>query len=845
MKIADYITEQVLKTRLRKKEALVVYDAAGRYRHIVHAMAGDDTRVVDAGTSIVEAREAAMEALVERAAQPDKTPQVLVYVPAAPPEDDDARCSDFFSAIAEAGDWFPKGDGDTYLNLCLQAKPDFGTRIRELFASGEPPFEAVDAIGNAGGKFPRLKTELGCESNAETLETLLAPEEGQETQLKPGAACRKEALDFLSQILGFQPKKTTASWSIIQAELWRFVLFSEFVFDLPSGLPDSLSTVSIAAKDAVDLVNRVCAALRDGTRTRPIYIEESEKVAMDLQLEKEMASVRDLGVRDTFSFEERSFLAGYIDALKTGDFANAESISEARRGSIWVQESDRQLLWTLAERLLELLRGMADFNRELDDVKLTTADLISFYTGRGYRLDQRYRYFEETLTEIDHESEELDKIITDCRRRYRSCVDRLQQKFITGVKSSGWPLAGHANAGSLFDNRIKPLLAEKGSRVAVLWIDALRFELAVALNEALSSTHKTDLQAICGAIPSITPVGMAALLPDASTSLSLRNKGGKLIPHFGDKPIGTAQDRVAMLEAKYGDRFLDMPLDELVSKRLTKAVREKYDGKALVLVRYHRIDQHGEGYAPDLFRMLKTHMDTLLKAVRRLGELGYDDIFIFTDHGFLVFPEKDHGNKATKPDGDWILEKDRVLAGYGGENPESVRFNAGDLGVSGDVEHFVFPKTLATFMEGILYYHGGMSIQECVIPALHLHNERSAQSAEPVWELRLSYRGKATGTITSRRPMIEIAAFSDDMFKQDITFNLIAITAAGEVVGTAASSDYTDKNTGYVTVQTGQSAKIPLKLAEDFNGSFEVRAQDPDTNKYHGNVIKLETRILE
>ena len=111
--------------------------------------------------------------------------------------------------------------------------------------------------------------------------------------------------------------------------------------------------------------------------------------------------MRDLGERDTFSFEERSFLAGYIDALQAGDFPTAETIASARKGSVWVQESDRQLLWTLAERALELLRGLADFDRELDQVKQEAGELIAFYTGRGYRLDQRYRYFEETLTEVE------------------------------------------------------------------------------------------------------------------------------------------------------------------------------------------------------------------------------------------------------------------------------------------------------------------------------------------------------------------------------------------------------------------------------------------------------------
>ena len=175
MSLADHIKNKVFEPRLRENQALVVYDAAGRYRDLAVGLASESVTIIDASHSIIEAREAAMEALVQRGQHPEKAPSLLVYIPAAAPADEDAQCADFFSAIAAAGDVFPTGDGDSYLNLCLSANPDYSTEIRKLFASGEPSFEAVDAVGVGGGKFPRLKTELGCESNAEILMTLMVP----------------------------------------------------------------------------------------------------------------------------------------------------------------------------------------------------------------------------------------------------------------------------------------------------------------------------------------------------------------------------------------------------------------------------------------------------------------------------------------------------------------------------------------------------------------------------------------------------------------------------------------------------------------------------------------------
>ena len=54
----------------------------------------------------------------------------------------------------------------------------------------------------------------------------------------------------------------------------------------------------------------------------------------------------------------------------------------------------------------------------------------------------------------------------------------------------------------------------------------------------------------------------------------------------------------------------------------------------------------------------------------------------------------------------------------------------------------------------------------------------------------------------------------------------------GTLIGTAASGDFTDKNTGCVTVQTGQTAKVPLRLAEEYSGNFEVRVHDPEVHEF-------------
>ena len=50
--------------------------------------------------------------------------------------------------------------------------------------------------------------------------------------------------------------------SALADELWRYVLFSEFVFDLPVPLPDTLRGVPHAPMEARPIVEDVCDRLR-------------------------------------------------------------------------------------------------------------------------------------------------------------------------------------------------------------------------------------------------------------------------------------------------------------------------------------------------------------------------------------------------------------------------------------------------------------------------------------------------------------------------------------------------------------------------------------------------------
>ena len=61
MSIADFIQNQVLRPRVQKVGALVVYDPEQRYREVCTHMAGDKLLVVDATANSIESRLRAMQ----------------------------------------------------------------------------------------------------------------------------------------------------------------------------------------------------------------------------------------------------------------------------------------------------------------------------------------------------------------------------------------------------------------------------------------------------------------------------------------------------------------------------------------------------------------------------------------------------------------------------------------------------------------------------------------------------------------------------------------------------------------------------------------------------------------
>ena len=91
--------------------------------------------------------------------------------------------------------------------------------------------------------------------------------------------------------------------------------------------------------------------------------------------------------------------------------------------------------------------------------------------------------------------------------------------------------------------------------------------------------------------------------------------------------------------------------------------------------------------------------------------------------------------------------------------------------------------------------------------------------------------------------MIEVAVHQAGFFEDELEFQLEAHDKK-RVVGEVGTSNHVNPATNLVKIRPGEKIKVPLKMEEEFHGSFEVRATDPVTGVNHA-TLKLKTDYMD
>lgn len=321
--------------------------------------------------------------------------------------------------------------------------------------------------------------------------------------------------------------------------------------------------------------------MRSDTGLRETYVELARTIENELRLADMMPEAFNLGVRDTFPFEERRLLCLAVTHIMAGKIPDARMIIEHRKSSIWRRDPARTPAWTALERSLDLLETVETvIYKGYEKAALCT--LVKAYAEGGLSdMDRYQRLFETAITACPDE-QPLSPLIDQCRKRYLDAAEKLQNTFVRAVNEQGWPPENFPRQTRIFDEHAMPVL-ERRERLAVFLVDSLRYEMGRDLADALAAFGDVEIGCAAGVLPTITSCGMAALMPGAEGSLRLVEKDGGLVPAIGTRLLKTSSDRMNLLAELYGDRFVETTMDDLLGafKKVSKSCIPTENGQKM------------------------------------------------------------------------------------------------------------------------------------------------------------------------------------------------------------------------------------------------------------------------
>lgn len=819
--------------KLKNHSSLVLYDQEGRYHELVEELAKEGVQVFDVNESAIRAREEAIRYWTE-ALPYDEKKQMLIYLPFARPNDNQEKIFDPFFIFSLSAGIFPDDAADHYKSLCLACYPDQSGQVEQLFSQGEvPDFDTVDAI-KGGSDFPKLQSITEEKSEVEVLLTLLFPAKEQEKKLKKGKAWMKEYQRFSRQVIGLNSGATNLSK--VQEELWRYLLFSEFVFDLPVSLPEQLTRVPKAEKRFEGIILKTCQRIRDRKYIEETYISKANEIAAQLDLEAHFRDARDLGQIVTFSFEDNTYFNNFVEYLLAAEYGKAAHYLKGNASNqIWRDDQNRSAYWLVGQYAFELLQEIENLTASGEVKFKSLGEAVKLYAEKLWQLDQFHRHFEKSVKEVTSPNENLQLLIQRVRKAYFRFWEHVQKYYLQLISQKGWQFPGILKNLQIFDKKVAPLLQE-GKRVAYIMVDALRYELGQALADQLERNFEIKLEPSLAFVPTVTRYAMAALLPKAESLLELKVKGNSLEPFMQDLHIKGPQERLQHIAeiGKYGDRAGLISLDDLLTGSIPK--------KDLLVVTTTEIDTIGEQLTQSAQAFIESSLRKVIKALHLLEKEGYHQAMLVADHGFVLTEGFQAGDAVSKPVGEWVLQKNRCLGGKGNTNDHLLQLTPEDLGIQAEVTHFQFLKHYAVFKRGLAYFHEGLSLQENVTPFLEVELSKAAPA--PRVEIQLSYKGKSTGVITTLRPSIELSSFAEgSLFGEPLSLKVEATDNSGNIVGSPAPGPKVNPSTNLLELEPGQSFKFTMAMEEDFEGTFQVTASDPVTGMVFAS-IQLKTSYL-
>lgn len=377
----------------------------------------------------------------------------------------------------------------------------------------------------------------------------------------------------------------------------------------------------------------------------------------------------------------------------------AEKEHGLRRAWLWASMGHSPLAEALGHLALVAKRSSAL------PIGQTPSELAAGYQHSGWQVDQAALHALACV----HAKADLEAVGAALRAMYLPWIEEAARRLQEAAKVAGG---------------LPPLPTEQPSGLGVgtctVFVDGLRYDVAVQLQQRLLSLGDTALSARWTSLPSVTASGKAWCSPVAA--------------HIA----GTATDtefepRVAADGRPLSGHNLRKLLTDQGVQPLDK--HETGDPQGQAWTEAGDLDHYGHEHGLRLARDLDTQLDQVVERVQELVDAGWKRIRVVTDHGWLLMPGGLPKSELAKHQTETRWGRCAVLKDSAYGTPLTFGWDwCKDVQVA-------YAPGVSSFIAGAEYAHGGISLQECLVPVLQLDCAGAAKTAAAVTIQSVTWKG--------------------------------------------------------------------------------------------------------
>ncbi|EIC19843.1 BREX-1 system phosphatase PglZ type B [Thiorhodovibrio frisius] len=444
---------------------------------------------------------------------------------------------------------------------------------------------------------------------------------------------------------------------------------------------------------------------QSGWRSFPKVIEQLRLASLPVRRDLFTDLGRYPKTNDKAEDSLRLALAGVAGTSQTEAVSRLQGLEQEhgpRRHWLWAQMGQAPLAQALEPlSRLAALTGKPFRGQHLED-------MADAYRAEFWQVDTAARQALAGLrTKADTEA-----VSTALQAIYVPWLEEANQRFQNLVRKDGYP-------GSTVVK--EPSAAYQTGGQCWLFVDGLRYDVAQDLAALLKDEGlEISIDADYAPVPSVTASGKIACSPVAQFAQG-RSTDQDFVPSHGtlDKPLNTALLR-KILKDEGWQVLGGSETGEPTGRGWTE---------------FGDLDHYGHEHGLRLAREVPIILDAIVEQIRCLIDAGWQQIRIVTDHGWLLVPG---GMPKTE------LAKFLTATRWGRCAALTDTAKPTDLTLTWswcpDVRIAMAPS-ISSFIAGQVYGHGGLSLQESIIPRITVTPPAGVADAVSVTVTEIKWTG--------------------------------------------------------------------------------------------------------